>query len=471
MRSASSSRYAPWILCAALGCSHSPSSESVTFDLAGRPPVEEDAATGPASDLSAAVDASATVDASALPDLSIAQPTDGAARRYPIDHVIVIVKENHTFDNYFGSFPGADGTTTALTSTGTVPVGRPPSQLTRDLCHEHSCALADWNHGNMDHWDLGDKSNANDQLAFAQYVEADIPNYWQYARKFTLADHFFSSMLGPSFPGHSFALSAQAGWATGNPSQLTPWGCDDGSSATVEILDKGSCTTKNVFPCFDIPTVPDLLPTGVTWRFYGSKLPPLIGEVWSMFDAVKSIRNGADWSTHIVDQSSFDSDVMSGNLPNVVWLVPQDTNSEHPPFNICSGENWTVGHINAVMASPLWPRVAIIFTYDDFGGWYDHVPPPMHYGCDDQSPYGLGFRLPAIIISPYAKPGFVYSTVAHQASIPKFIESVFGLPSLASMDPAAQDGAGTDDLMGAFDFTQAPNAPLMLQTRSCAGQR
>ena len=141
-------------------------------------------------------------------------PPDG---KFPIEHIIVVVKENHTFDNYFGSFPGAEGTQTAQTSTGPLAVGRPPVQLTRDLCHEHSCALADWNHGGMDHWDLGDTKNASDQLAFAQYIEADIPNYWQYARHYTLADHFFSGMLGPSFPGHMFILAAQTGWATGNP--------------------------------------------------------------------------------------------------------------------------------------------------------------------------------------------------------------------------------------------------------------
>jgi len=393
----------------------------------------------------------------------------------PIDHVIVIVKENHTFDNYFGSFPGAEGTSMAQTSTGTVTIGRPPTQLTRDLCHEHQCALDDWNHGAMNHWDLGDPKNANDQLAFAQYLEADIPNYWKLAKEYVLADHFFSSMLGPSFPGHMFALAAQTGWALGNPSQLTPWGCDDSSTATIDVLDHGSCTVKQVFPCFKFPTVADLLPAkNLTWKFYGTKLPPLVGETWSMFDAIDQVRNTSAWGEHIVDESQFDADAMAGTLPNVVWLVPQDQNSEHPPFNICSGENWTIGHIKAVMSSPLWSHTAILFTYDDFGGWYDHVAPPAQYGCDGNTPYGLGFRVPLIVISPYAKKGHVMKTVAQQASIPKFIEAIFGLPSLSSMDPAAQDGADTNDLTDAFDFTQTARMPLAdadLPSRSCAGQR
>ena len=210
----------------------------------------------------------------------------------------------------------------------------------------------------------------------------------------------------------------------------------------------------------------------MTWKFYGSTLPPAIGEVWSMLDAISHIRNTPAWSAQVVDASQFDSDVDNGTLANVVFLVDQDLASEHPPLNICTGENWTVGHLNHVMAKPeLWARTAILMTYDDFGGWYDHVPPPVQYGCDDVTPYGLGFRLPLIIVSPYAKPGLVYTRVAQHASIPKFIEKVFGLPPLSAQDPAAQDGPDTDDLTMAFDWTQKPLPPLMLPQRDCTGQR
>jgi phospholipase C len=397
-------------------------------------------------------------------DLSGVDPAPGANPLYPIDHVIVIVKENHTFDNYFAGFPGAESTT--MTPGG--PAKRPPTILTYDVLHDHQTALTDWDHGKMDGW--------TDAHAYDQYTEADIPNYWQYARHFALADHFFSSMLGPSFPGHFFTLAAQAGWATENPSQTVPWGCDDGMGTTVPVLRGGACTTDNVFPCFDMPTVVDLLPPNLTWKFYGDKLPPGVGQIWSMFDAVNHIRNTNLWAEHVVDESTFDSDVASGKLPNVAFITPQLLQSEHPPENICTGENWTVGHINAVMdtakdAKGLWWRTAIVLTYDDFGGWYDHVAPPMQYGCDDNTPYGLGFRLPAIFISPYAKPGYVMKGVAHQASVPKLIETIFGLPSLASKDPAAQDGPSTNDLTDAFDFKQKPNAPLPLTARSCLGQR
>jgi phospholipase C len=387
----------------------------------------------------------------------------------PIKHVVVVVKENHTFDNYFGSFPGADGTSQAQTSTGMIAPPHAPDQTPRDLCHQHHCALTEYANGAMNGWDqVPGTSQDGDNLAYAQYVEADIPNYWQYARHYALADRFFANELGPSFPGHTFVLAAQAAWATGNPDTqaLHPyWGCDQDTTTRVSVENPATHAVDQVYPCFDIPSLPDVLPAGVDWRFYGTDFY-FLGEVWSMFDAIKSIRMGPGW-TNIVNASTFDSDVDSGTLPAVTWLVDQDFNAEHPDIGtVCDGENWTVGHLNHLMNSPLWKDTVILFTMDDFGGWYDHVAPPRQYGMDPAQPYGLGFRLPLIIISPYAKPGSVFHEVSEQASIPRFIERVFGAPALSTIDPAAQDGQA-NDLMDAFDFTQEPLAPLPLQTRTC----
>jgi phospholipase C len=223
--------------------------------------------------------------------------------------------------------------------------------------------------------------------------------------------------------------------------------------------------TKSVFPCFSIPSVPDLLPGAATWKFYGTNFY-VLPEIWSMFDAIKEVRNGPLWS-NIVNASTFDSDIANGTLPSVSWLVDQDLADEHPNVGgVCAGENWTVGHINKLMQSDYWKDSAIFFTMDDFGGWYDHVVPPRQYGCDKTNPYGLGFRLPLLIISPYAKAG-VYKNVAEQASIVKFILEAFGAPRfLADMDPAAQDKQA-NDLMDAFDFNQTPLDPLVLTTRTC----
>lgn len=388
---------------------------------------------------------------------------------YPIDHVVVIVKENHTFDNYFGSFPGADGTSACHLKDGTAfSCPHAPNATPRDLCHGHSCALTDWAGGKMNGWE--DVDSNTDHLAWAQYAESDIPNYWKYARTFALADRYFAGMLGPSFPGHTFLIAAQAGWALGNPPTHVPssvnWGCDQPAADTVATLQGGTCTTADVAPCFDIPAVPDVLPPGVTWKFYGTNFYGVDPHPWSMFDAIKHIRNGDGWK-NVVDAREFISDIDNGTLPNVTWLVDQDLNDEHPAVGeICPGENWTVSRINRLMRSEYWSHTAILFTMDDFGGWVDHVPPPRQYGCDATHPYGLGFRLPLIVISPYAKPGFVFHEQAEQASVPRFIERIFGAPALSTLDPAAQDGQA-NDLLGAFDFKQAPLPPLVLDLRQC----
>jgi phospholipase C len=385
----------------------------------------------------------------------------------PIKHVVVIVKENHTFDNYFGTFPGAEGTTTCKLKSGTIPCPKAPD-LPRDMCHTHDCALADWDLGKMDGFEQDPAANQNgDYLAWSQYDGTTIPNYWAYAEHFALADHFFANVLGPSFPGHMFFLAAQAGWAYGNPgtSVLHPyWGCDQSSGTTCPILANGTCTVESVFPCFSIPSIPDVLPKGIGWKFYGSNFY-LLPEVWSMFNGINAIRNGPGWA-NVVTTDQFTTDIQNHTLPAVTWLVNQDLSDEHPGIGgVCAGENWTVGYVNQIMASNYWSDTVIFFSMDDFGGWYDHVPPPRQYGCDAQHPYGLGFRLPLIIMSPYVKQG-VYKNVAEQASIPRFIERIFGAPALSTIDPAAQDGQA-NDLLDAFDFTQTPIPPLMLQTRSC----
>lgn len=423
----------------------------------------------------ASVDAAVPVDGgSAAPDANV---VDAAPLNTPIKHIVVIVKENHTFDNFFGSFPGAEGTTMCHSQTqGDFPCPQAPDKP-HDLCHSHDCALDDLNGGAMDGWDKS-KGNYSDNLAYAQYHEQDIPNYWAYARHFGLADHFFANVLGPSFPGHLFVLAGQAGWAVGNPptdlNAFPPtvhpfWGCDEAPGDTCPVLDNKTCSVIQSPPCFNIPSIPDILPPTVGWKFYGSNWY-ILNEIWSMFDAVSSIRNGPQWN-NVVNYDNFITDIDNGTLPAVSWLVNQDLADEHPGYNIslCKGENWTVTRINKLMQSKYWNETAILFTMDDFGGWYDHVKPPRVYGegCDQTKPYGLGFRLPLLIISPYVKPHSIFSEVSEQASIPHFIERIFNTKeTLADRDPAAQDKQA-NDLLNAFDFSQTPLAPLVLTPRTC----
>jgi phospholipase C len=398
--------------------------------------------------------------------------TDGPDVPIPIKHVVVIIKENHSFDNYFGTFPGAEGTSVVKLSDGgtmPVPVESAPD-FGHDLDHVHAAALADWNGGQMNGWDLPNGSDVkHDGRAYQQYREDDIPNYWQYARTFVLADHFHCGMLGPSFPGHTWLLAAQVGWATGNPTTIPFWGCDQ--NQTIQVQDQTTCTLKDVAACFDIPSTPDLLPADATWKFYGSTFPAIgNGEIWTMFDAIKKVRYGTGWS-QVVQYDQLEADIKNHALPSVTWLVDQDADpipitDEHPGYSsICRGEDWTVHRVNLIMQSEYWKDTAILFTMDDFGGFYDHVLPPRKYGCDPNAPYGLGFRLPLIVISPYARPGLVFHEQSDQSSIPRFIGRVFGSKkTLHDLDPAAQDDMA-NDLFGAFDFTQSPLPPLVLTER------
>jgi phospholipase C len=429
----------------------------------------------------------------------LSRTSSGLDEPIPIKHVIVIVKENHTFDNYFGSFPGAEGTLTedgqnlCDTPSGRMACPHAPDKTSHDLCHGRGCGLVDWNGGAMNGWNMPNGSDTGDQLAYAQYDARDIPNYWAYAKTFALADHFFANMIGPSFPGHLFTVAAQAAWATGNPPTDLPfkvtgtppkyygphpyWGCDQWPGDTVTILANGT-DPKNVRPCFDIPSIPNVLPAEVTWKYYGTNFDGAFAQIWSALDAISKIREDpAQWS-RVVGVDQLTSDLANHTLPSLSWLVNQDQDSEHPSLTVpgidlpvggvCSGENWTVGFVNQVMQSDYWKDTAILFTMDDFGGWHDHVRPYRVYGGTDSEPYGLGFRLPLLIISPYARPSFIFKENAEQASIARFIEKVFGsTQTLHDLDAAAQD-ADANDLFDAFDFQQKPLPPLVLPLQDCA---
>lgn len=382
-----------------------------------------------------------------------------------IQHIIFLVRENRSFDHYFGAFPGADGATTATISNGQViSLPRATDATPQDLCHTWFCALAGIDGGNMDGFDLnlgGNKSN--EFIAFSQMQEADIPNYWAYAKTFVLADHMFSSIHSDSFPNHLYTIAATSGGVISIPF-LAPddphgnglnWGCDAPSNITVQQFDADD-NLDWVYPCFDFPVLPqNLTNAGISWKYYAVPAGT-IGYNFSTLDAINYIRNGPLWTSNVVADTTFTSDALTGNLPAVTWLTTGRRMTEHPPQSVCSGENWVVNAVNAVMQGPDWNSTAIFIMWDDFGGFYDHVPPPA---AEDF--YGLGERVPFLIISPYAKPGYISSTQYEAASVLKFVEERFGLPPLTARD------AGANDMLDAFDFNQTPLPPLVLQQRVC----
>lgn len=376
-----------------------------------------------------------------------------------IQHFVFIVKENRSFDTYFGTFePPPYGTTTATISTGeVVPLGHSPDALPRDLGHTGGGIFTALDWGRMDEFDISLGCSLNgDDLCLTQLTQADIPNYFSYATNFVLADQMFSSIASASFPNHLYTVGATSGGAFNNPSGGDMvWGCDSNSSTTVQTMNLNG-DLFNQFPCFDFQTLADSLQSaGVSWTYY-SPGQDQSGYQWNALDAINHIRNGPLWNTNIAPDTQFVTDAQAGNLPAVSWLVTAESNSEHPPHSSCAGENWTITQINAVMNGPDWNSTAIFVVWDDFGGFYDHYPPPA-----SPDEYPVGPRVPMLIVSPFAIPGYISHTPYEFSSLLKIVEERYQLAPLTDRD------ADANDMLDSFNFNQNPNAPLILQTRSC----
>jgi phospholipase C len=411
-----------------------------------------------ANHAAAVVDTAPEIDANTT-DAGLVLPT-------PIRYVVVIVKENHSFDNYFTGFPGAASSMKAKLHDGTVITRprAPDGMLAGDNPHTRTAVHQAYDNGKMDGFDLNVPSDP--RRPYMYYAESQIPNYWAYARNFALFDHFFSTLGGPSSPGHFAIISSQTphyGNATcndGTDDCLS--GCLDTSGTTaVPTYNPKTCSTSMGPACFQVPSVIDKLPAGLTWRTYGAGSATAFGLVKGIGEA------GPMRTEHFHNYTQLMTDITSGNMANFTHVdVASAPNgaSEHPPNAPCTGENFTVNIVNAIMQGPHWNETAIIITWDDFGGWYDHVAPPIEK-CANGQWFNVGFRLPALVISPYAKQEVIH-TVTEQASIPRLVEDLFGMPRMADVDPNARDErAGS--MMDAFDFTQAPRAPLILQQRTC----
>jgi phospholipase C len=414
------------------------------------------------------------------PSKGSSQPNrDPMPRRIPIEHVVFIVKENRSFDNYFGRYSGADGATRGETSTGEiVELSVATDVLKPDLGHLFSSGLTAVNGGQMNGFDR--VFNGESLNGYSTFTRGGIPAYWAYADNFVLGDRMFSSMYGPSFPEHLYVVAAQAGRATSNKLHrdevaANPGAyCDDPTELVNRFrrltpeerdlvmdaeeraeVDRVKSFWEEVRACFDFEVLPDLLDdAGLSWRYYYSEN----GTWFNALRAIEHIRFSDSWN-NVVHSETFLSDVRSGQLPAVSWIIPPRGFNEHPGgASVCMGENWTVRHINALMRSKYWRSLAIVIIWDDFGGFYDHVPPP-HYDI-----MGLGPRVPLLVISPWAKEGYVDSTTYEFSSVLKFIESIHDLPCMTRRDCQA------DNMLNAFDFENEGSPKqrrLIQQPRSC----
>lgn len=326
----------------------------------------------------------------------------------PIHHVVIIVKENHTLDNYFGSYPGANG---AQLPQAPDPIADPP--------HDHAAWLRSLKTGGVRQ----------------QYKQSNIGPYWSYAQQYTLCDNYFTDVAGQSEPNHLFLIAADS-----------------------PIIDNASPRrTYQPQPPYSIPSLPATLQAaGRTWRNYADANE-------SYFRHVTDLA-GSQWN---VPSAQFDKDVAAGFLPDVAWLYAPGGFSEHPGTQgggptVGPGVQWTAARVRSVAASPLWANTAIFITWDDWGGWFDHIQPPLALSWQGGGPRGYsgsqfryGPRVPCLVVSPYAKQGLNHTFYSH-VSIVKFCLRLFNLRAWNAPALSPTDRSG--DMWDCFAFTAPPRS-------------
>jgi len=410
--------------------------------------------------------------------------------RQRIDHVVIIVQENRSFDNLFNGYPGADTATHAMVGNGEIVPLQPVSLAAGyDLDNSLHAFVESTKGGSMNHYDRRaaiPRRIAKVPLKAVQYpAVAYVPKsesapYWQMAGEYVLADRMFPSNFDQSFAAHLYLVAGTSARAVDVPN-AKPWGCDAPGKTRVPLISlKKKEIDGNTFPCFSIRTLVDELDQKtISWTYYAPRVSvgsewiarmkraaqkkPLpegdfdIGQLWSSFDAIPSVRYGPGWDNVVSPPSRIYTDIKRHQLSNVTWVIPDWQNSDHPNTASANGPSWVTGIVNALGESSYWGKTAIIVVWDDSGGWYDHVlPPEVDYD-------GLGVRVPMLVISPYAKRGYISHKQYEFGSILRLAEDVFGLQRLADSDKRA------NDLDDCFDFKQDPrvfkpiSAPLSAQ--------
>jgi phospholipase C len=368
----------------------------------------------------------------------------------PIQHIVVIMQENRSFDNLFNGFPGADTVQSGMSSGKSIPLKPISLGDSRGLEHTHHRWWQDWDNGNMDGFENNGGSPST--LPYSYVPEKDVEPYWTLANEFVIGDRMFQSNTGPSFVAHQYMIAGQSANVAEDPGG-SKWGCDASPGTTAPLLGPDGTVLPGVFPCFDYQTIADLLDQkGVTWRYYA---PASGGSffILSAYDAVRHIRYGNDWNDNVISPSNrVLVDIQQGELAQVTWIVPDWAHSDHPGSG-SEGPDWVASIVNAIGQSQFWNSTAIFISWDDWGGWYDHVVPPK---MDEMGP---GFRVPLLIVSPWTKHGYVTHRMHTADGFIAFIENNFDLGSLGTRD------AGADVFADCFDYTQKPPSLTVIPTK------
>ncbi|HEY1655659.1 MAG TPA: alkaline phosphatase family protein [Candidatus Tumulicola sp.] len=384
----------------------------------------------------------------------------------PVQHIVLMIQENRSFDDFFATYPGADGATTGKTHKGkTIPL-QMRNLAALDIDHQYSSFTKDCDlQGSacqMDGFDLAtiNGNPAPPNYAY-QYVNPDqIQPYWTIASQYILADHVFQTQGSGSFTAHQDLIAGATRLndhesVIDTPSSSKSWGCDAQQGTKTSLITTALKYEqyKGPFPCFTYPTgtLRDLLDAkGVSWRYYS---PPHKGNtgggaIWNAFDAIDAVRNGPEWKTNIsVPETNIYGDITNGTLAQMSWVIPSEVDSDHPhkTKGVYTGPQWIASVVNAIGTSQYWNNTTIIIVWDDWGGFYDNEPPPFF---DKQG--GSGFRVPMLVVSPYVDRGKVNHTVFSFGSILKYVEETFKLGSLNTTDKPAKT------MMPMFHYGQQP---------------
>ena len=389
---------------------------------------------------------------------SVTPTLSGQGSIESIKHIVIACQENRSFDTYFGYYEKAGKF--GIPAGYSLPDGKggkvSPHKFhtfdTKDIKHDWQTIHSEWDNGKMDGFYMTDGASS-----LGYYDRSDIPYYYNLADNFTLCGNYFCYQLGPTLPN-----------------RLALWAGTTGGITQNHKLPQGS---------LDFPTIIDLLEDhGISWKFYNLGLLGLGSTPEIEFiNALPFFKRWyQDKRLHFSEQDLF-NDMKAGALPQVTFVISAAFYSEHPPLNIVLGEKKMASVINALIQSPFWASSAFIMTYDEGGGYFDHVPPPQ------VDAYGMGMRVPTFVVSPWAKRGYISGQLYEHSSILKFIERRFRLPSLASVNhrfdtstPAfnndlAHGNAGPPapprdrlaqigDFYETFDFTQNPDYHPNLST-------
>jgi len=404
-------------------------------------------------------------------------PAAAAARatRTPIEHVIIVVMENRSFDNLFAGYPGADTVTSGKGHLGqTIPLEPSPFESVCDPDHSHEGWETEYAHGAMNGFDtvpascIGASPAPTFPYGYVPRAEAE-PDF-AVAEQFGIADRMFASQSGPSYPGHMYIVAGTSGNQIDDPSNELIWGCDAPAGTTVPYTGANGKIAGTEFPCLWVqPTMGNLLDRyGVSWDYYSNNLSyTLTGREFDIstqpYDAFARVRYSSDWQADVIEKQGVAReflDIADGTLPAVSWFNPPVIASDHAQDTTNLGPDYVASLADALALSPAgyWKNTALFVTWDDPGGWYDHVVPPQL----DQN--GLGFRVPLVVVSRYAKRKYV-SHVRHEyGSLLEFIEYNWNLPSLGTTDMRS------DNLLDFFDFSAANAAkPFRLVATVHAG--